>query len=228
MVNATQNSNSAALFSAINASSSASANAASAASTTSSQTTFLKLLVTQMQNQDPMNPVDNAQMTSQMAQLNTVNGINQLNTTLQALSSSVTANQSLQAASLIGHGVLTPGNTLDMANGVAIGGMNLSQSASNVQVLIRDQAGNTVRTLQLGAMSPGAQAWQWDGKSDAGATVPSGSYSFTVAAKQGGSNVSATALEYGLVHGVTPGSSGANLNVGLNGTVAMSQVQQIL
>ena len=27
---------------------------------------FLKLLVAQMQNQDPMNPMDNAQMTSQM------------------------------------------------------------------------------------------------------------------------------------------------------------------
>ncbi len=42
---------------------------------------FLKLLVTQMQNQDPLNPMDNAQITSQMAQINTVNGIEQLNTT---------------------------------------------------------------------------------------------------------------------------------------------------
>jgi flagellar basal-body rod modification protein FlgD len=33
---------------------------------------FLKLLVAQLQNQDPMNPMDNAQMTSQMAQINTV------------------------------------------------------------------------------------------------------------------------------------------------------------
>ena len=37
-------------------------------------TAFLKLLVTQMQNQDPLNPLDNAQVTSQMAQINTVNG----------------------------------------------------------------------------------------------------------------------------------------------------------
>jgi hypothetical protein len=36
---------------------------------------FLKLLVTQMQNQDPLNPMDNAQVTSQMAQINTVSGI---------------------------------------------------------------------------------------------------------------------------------------------------------
>ena len=32
---------------------------------------FLKLLVAQMQNQDPLNPMDNAQVTSQMAQIQT-------------------------------------------------------------------------------------------------------------------------------------------------------------
>ncbi|HPW83568.1 MAG TPA: flagellar hook capping FlgD N-terminal domain-containing protein, partial [Rhodoferax sp.] len=37
-----------------------------------SQDRFLKLLVAQLNNQDPMNPMDNAQMTSQMAQINTV------------------------------------------------------------------------------------------------------------------------------------------------------------
>ncbi|MEO7151273.1 MAG: flagellar hook capping FlgD N-terminal domain-containing protein, partial [Burkholderiaceae bacterium] len=47
---------------------------------------FLKLLVAQMQNQDPLNPMDNAQVTSQMAQINTVNGIEKLNTTVQGLS----------------------------------------------------------------------------------------------------------------------------------------------
>ena len=36
---------------------------------------FLKLLLAQMQNQDPLNPMDNAQVTSQMAQIQTVSGI---------------------------------------------------------------------------------------------------------------------------------------------------------
>ena len=44
---------------------------------------FLKLLVAQMQNQDPLNPMDNAQVTSQMAQINTVTGIEKLNTTIE-------------------------------------------------------------------------------------------------------------------------------------------------
>ena len=48
--------------------------------TTKSDTTaeaadrFLKLLVTQMQNQDPLNPLQNSEVTSQLAQINTVVG----------------------------------------------------------------------------------------------------------------------------------------------------------
>ncbi|MDW9229407.1 flagellar hook capping - N-terminal region family protein [Burkholderia cepacia] len=73
------------------------------------QATFLKLLVTQLQNQDPTSPVDSSQMTSQLAQINTVSGIAQLNTSLTSLSSQLTAGQQTQAALLIGTNVLAPG-----------------------------------------------------------------------------------------------------------------------
>lgn len=228
MVSPTQNSTTAALYSSINAANNSSGSAASSSSTAKTQNTFLTLLVTQMKNQDPMNPMDNAQVTSQMAQLSTVNGIDQLNTTLQALSGSITTNQSMQAAAMIGHGVLSPGNSLGLANGAGIGGVNLAQSASNVQVAITDTSGNPVTTLNLGAMSAGVQSWQWDGKNSLGVAVPSGSYNFSVTATQGGNKVTATALAYGVVNGVTPGTNGASLNVGASSVVALSQVQQIL
>ena len=57
-------------------------NAAATANETAAADRFLKLLVTQMQNQDPLNPMDNAQITSQMAQISTVSGIEKLNTCL--------------------------------------------------------------------------------------------------------------------------------------------------
>ena len=68
--------------------------------------TFLKLLVTQMQNQDPLNPMDNAQVTSQMAQINTVSGIEKLNTTMQGIAAQFSQSQALQGASLVGHDVM--------------------------------------------------------------------------------------------------------------------------
>ncbi len=58
------------------------ASAQSAASVQRHRDRFLKLLVAQMNNQDPLNPMDNAAVTSQLAQINTVRGIEQMNTTL--------------------------------------------------------------------------------------------------------------------------------------------------
>src|SRR3982751_1840811 len=75
---------------------------------------FLKLLVAQMQNQDPLSPMDNAQVTSQMAQINTVSGIEKLNSTVAALSSQFTQLQAIQGVSLVGHDVVVPGNALQI------------------------------------------------------------------------------------------------------------------
>src|SRR5437667_6309518 len=91
---------------------------------------FLKLLVAQMQNQDPLNPMDNAQITSQMAQINTVNGIEKLNTTVGSLSSQFLQMQTLQGASLVGRGVLVEGKQVVMNDsGKGVGGFELDGAA---------------------------------------------------------------------------------------------------
>src|ERR1700741_3509209 len=77
--------------------------------------TFLKLLVAQMNNQDPLNPVDNSQITSQMAQISTVTGIGNLNTTVSQLVSQLQQSQAVQSTQMSGHAVLVPGNSLTLA-----------------------------------------------------------------------------------------------------------------
>src|SRR5882672_7009918 len=87
---------------------------------------FLKLLVAQMNNQDPLNPMDNAEVTSQMAQINTVTGINGLNDTVNQLLSQFATLESMQAAQLTGRNVLVAGNTLALGSGgTATGGVSL-------------------------------------------------------------------------------------------------------
>src|SRR5689334_25349991 len=110
------------------ATSSISGNGNAASSTdTSASDRFLKLLVTQIQNQDPLNPMDNAQVTSQMAQINTVNGIEKLNKTVEGLSSQFVQLQALQSASLVGRDVVVPGSRLDINDkGVGQGGYELT------------------------------------------------------------------------------------------------------
>ncbi len=189
---------------------------------------FMTLLVTQLKNQDPLNPLDNAQVTSQMAQLSTVTGIDKLNATLQALQGSYQASQSLQAASLIGRGVLMSGSNIALADGKAVFGLEMAEPADNVVVTIRNSAGTAVRSMNLGAMEAGIAPLAWDGKTDSGAAAANGNYTFDITAVRGGDKVSATALNYGDVLSVTTGAQGVSVNVSGGNSVKLADIRQII
>jgi flagellar basal-body rod modification protein FlgD len=211
---------------------------ATASAISSTEDRFLKLLTTQLKNQDPMNPLDNAQMTSQLAQISTVSGIEKLNATLQTLLQGSQDSQTTQAAGLVGHAVMVPGNALVLSSTTsssgttsspaAVGAFELASAADNVTVTIKDSNGLVVRTLTLGAQTSGLHDFAWDGKADGGAQAVDGSYTISVAANQGTNNVTATALTLGTVRSVVSGTSGFTLDVGSLGAFTMDEVKQIL
>ena len=192
------------------------------------QDRFMKLLITQMKNQDPLNPLDNAQVTSQLAQLSTVSGIDKMNTTLQSLMGSFQANQSVQAAGMIGHGVLVPGKQIELSAGKAVFGLDLAGSADKVQVSVKDAAGKVVHTIDLGGKDAGTAPLTWDGIKDDGSKAADGAYTIEVAASAGSAKVDATTLSFGQVVSVSTGAQGVKLNVPGLGAVSMSDVRQIL
>ena len=51
---------------------------------------FIKLLVAQMQNQDPMNPTDNTQSIAQMAQFSSLEQMTNISTSMDSLNKSMT------------------------------------------------------------------------------------------------------------------------------------------
>jgi flagellar basal-body rod modification protein FlgD len=120
-----------------------------------SQDRFLKLLVTQMQNQDPMNPMDNAQVTSQMAQIQTVSGIENLNGTVKSLSTQFTQMQALQGVSMVGHNVLVPGDRLNVTGTTGAGSYDLEATARSVKLEVLNAAGVVLDTQQLGDQKAG-------------------------------------------------------------------------
>lgn len=210
--------------------SAATALASTATTAAEMQTKFLNLLVTQLQNQDPLNPMDNAQMTTQLAQISTVSGLEKLNTTLSTLLSSYTASQNMQAASLIGHAVLTAGNSMTLGSSGAVAGFTLEKAADSVTITIKDSDGNTVHTETLGATAAGTSNFMWDGKDQNGNALTEGTeYTFTVSAKKSGEAVTTTALQAGMVNAVTLGTDGAmTLELGTGDKVGYSSVKQIL
>ena len=209
-------------------------NGASAATTSSSSNKtptaseasdrFLKLLVTQMQNQDPLNPMDNAQVTSQMAQIQTVTGVEKLNTTMTSLGANLTQMQMLQGASLVGHNVWLEGNALAAGeNGLTVGGYELASAAANVRIDIMDKAGKVVDSVTQTGMPAGRQGFTW--------TAPEGTntngMTFKVTATTGKTAVGSTAVMLDHVNAVSTQNGTLKLELQNKGSVAYSAVKAI-
>lgn len=212
------------------------------------QNSFLTLLVAQLKNQDPTNPMQNNELTTQLAQISTVSGIEKLNTTLGSISGQIDSNQSLQAASLIGRGVMIPGNvilagsektsdgdkvsTQEATEGGKVSttpfGVELQQPVDKVTVTITDNTGKVVRTLELGGLSAGVHTFTWDGTQTDGSNVPDGAYNVSITASNGGTQLVAQPLKFAPVQGVTRNANGNVLDLGVFGTTTLSEVRQIL
>jgi flagellar basal-body rod modification protein FlgD len=191
------------------------------------QNRFLTLLTAQLKNQDPTAPMDSAQMTSQLAQISTVDGIERLNKTMQSLLNDSQSAQGLQAASLVGRGVLVPGNSMEVAGGASGFGIELAGPADEVTATIKDANGLVIRTLTLGDMPSGVQLVPWDGKADNGQQVADGKYSVSVAAKYAKKDVSTTVLAAAQVSGVI--RTGMTMSVEAGGAVyALSDIKGIV
>lgn len=182
---------------------------------------FLKLLVTQMQNQDPLNPMDNAQITSQMAQINTVNGIEQLNTTVAGLNSQFVQLQALTGASLVGRDVTLQGNKMSVEGGKAQGAFDLSGTADRVKVEVLSPAGRVVDTIELNAQGAGRHGFEWN----AGARPDGDPYTFRVVATQGAAVVPSTALMLDRVLSVNTDGTTLMLDTQHSGSVAYRDIK---
>jgi flagellar basal-body rod modification protein FlgD len=185
---------------------------------------FLKLLVAQMQNQDPLNPMDNAEVTTQMAQIQTVQGVSQLNTTMQGLSTQFVQMQALQAASLVGKPVTVPGNQLPIVDGTGQGGFNLSSAATSVKVDVIASSGQIVDTMNLGAQPAGANSFEWASGSQ---YAKAAGMTFKVTAVNGTTPVTSTALMQDTVESVSTSGGQLMLNLENSGSVPYTTVQAL-
>ncbi|MBB1652037.1 flagellar hook assembly protein FlgD [Delftia sp. UME58] len=189
------------------------------------QDRFLKLLVAQLNNQDPMNPMDNAQMTSQMAQINTVTGIQQLNKTMESMAGQFTAMQVLQGTQMIGRTVLTEGNTLGVGKEKSYtAAFDLEGPAADVKVQITTAGGELVDTVELGSGTAGRNYFTWDGSKYAG---DASQLRYTVQATNADKAVASTTLSPHavLATGTTDGKLTLELDDGTN--VAYASVKAV-
>jgi flagellar basal-body rod modification protein FlgD len=179
---------------------------------------FMKLLIAQMQNQDPMNPMQGDQMAAQLAQFSTLEQLQQMNATLSGQSSAsaslLGAIQTNAAMGTIGHGILAIGD------GVQVGGSGATQSvtaeiganAKSATLNIYDANGKIVGHRDLGAISGGRQTFELG---DAVSGVGAGAYRYGIDAQDADGNpISVTTYMSGRVDGITSGTDGLVLMLG--------------
>lgn len=151
---------------------------------------FLKLLVAQLKNQDPLKPQDNAQFVAELAQFSSLEQTMGINDRLDMLATQNLGLQNSQVVALVGKEATVRGSLVTSeGRGTAVPvNFSLGGNAEKTVVTIRDQAGRTVRTLDLGERTAGASRITWDGRDDAGNIQPAGTYSVAVQAtsEQGG------------------------------------------
>lgn len=197
------------------------------------QDRFLKLLVKQLQSQDPMNPMDSAQSTAQMAQINTVTGIEKLNQTMTTMMSTFQAGLSVQAASmaagLVGREVIAPGDKATVKDGTTLAEVNVKEGVGNVEVTVYNEGGAKVGVVKLGSVKPGRQAIDLEGVAGDGQKLPDGNYRLVATGTdKDGKQVQVDTFTKTKVLSVGVTGTGITLNLPGNRSVSLGDVTQIM
>ncbi|QWD96016.1 FlgD immunoglobulin-like domain containing protein [Polynucleobacter sp. MG-6-Vaara-E2] len=207
-----------------------SATSSSSGTSASDQTqNFLKLLIAQIQNQDPMAPMDASTMTSQMSQLNMVTSMSNMNTSMTAMLNQMQSVNFMNQAALIGHSPEVAGNSIsfDGTNSVVLGA-NAANPLSSVVATITDSSGNVINTADLGTLVAGMKNFAWDGIDSSGNKVAAGNYSISISGKNtAGNSESPTVYVASPVAAVSKGTNGDSLLTLVDGRqINASTIQQ--
>lgn len=194
------------------------------------QDAFLKLMITQMNNQNPLDPQSNSEFVAQLAQFSSVEGLERLNHSIDSLVGSFQSSQALQASSLVGRQVSVATEVANLTSGEEVRGtVNVPYDTRSVTLNVYSSTGELVFTDSLGAMGAGQQAFNWSGSDDVGNPLPSGRYRIEMTADYGGETLQLGTEMRANVDSVTVGANGTlTLNVDGVGPVLLSKVRNII
>jgi flagellar basal-body rod modification protein FlgD len=186
---------------------------------------FLKLLMTQLQNQDPTSPLDTNQFTSELVQFSSVEQQIDTNTSLTQLIQLTQGSEVMQASAMTGKRVTVSSDHVPLQNGQ--GTIQFTAPAAEpVDISIYNDNGAKLSDATLMAVK-GTNSWTWNGTNSAGTTLPDGSYKVAVTgANADGSTSALTFSVVGTATGVQSQSNSIQLQLGAL-SVDFSKVQSV-
>ncbi|MBI5237485.1 MAG: flagellar hook assembly protein FlgD [Deltaproteobacteria bacterium] len=182
---------------------------------------FLRLLVTQLQHQDPLEPMDNTAFVAQLAQFSSLEGITNIEKAVKGLTEEMSGAKDYGALSLIGKRLKVDGGVFRYSGEAASLGYTLDKDAAKAMISVFDSSGRQVDAIRLEGVSRGSHETTW------GNGRTGDSYSFSVSAVDAsGGQIPGRTFTSGPVTGVSF-SSGRPV-VHMNGlTVDMDRIIEI-
>ena len=185
---------------------------------------FLKLLMTQLQNQDPTSPMDTNQFTSQLVQYSSVEQQIATNTSLTQLIQLTQGGEVLQASSLVGKPVTVASDRIALQGSKGAVQFD-TPGAGPVSIGVYSDAGVKLRDAVVSSQA-GHNTWSWDGRDSQGNVVPDGAYRTIVSGQTGDTTQTLPFTVSGTATGVK--KSGNALQVELGALkVDLSAVQSL-
>ncbi|WP_041955750.1 flagellar hook capping FlgD N-terminal domain-containing protein [Sulfurospirillum arsenophilum] len=157
--------------------------AATGSSDTLGKDDFLKLLLTELQHQDPTSPMDSDKILTQTSQLATLESATKTNTALDNLSTQLKESVSSNATNLIGKMGSLGYNAITLADSKSTYEVYFPTEIKSGTLTITDKDKNVVQTIDLkdAVGKSGVISFTWDGKDKNGAQLKDGYYSVTAA-----------------------------------------------
>ena len=190
---------------------------------------FMKLMIAQMENQNPLDPQDNGAFISQLAEFSSLEEMQGISASVNNFTNQFKSSQALQASAMVGRSVLVPASSSPLSNGGTISGMvDLQESTGALGISIFNGSGELVNQFNLGQQAAGGVPFVWDGTNSKGEQMPFDTYTIKAQANQGGENKQLSTLLSANVNSVSIGQSGGiSLNLSGMGTIPLEQVREI-
>jgi len=187
---------------------------------------FLKLLVAQLENQDPMNPSDPTEFTAQLAQFSQLEQLTNANESLEGLATMSSEMERMSALGLIGQDVVAQTDQFHFSGETMEFGYRLETPADDVKLYVLSETGSTLATITAQETDPGEYFIDWDGYSDFGMPLDPGDYSLVVkAVNEEDSLIESVPLIKGRVEAVDMTGSSTQLETS-SGIFAMSKLEK--
>jgi flagellar basal-body rod modification protein FlgD len=140
---------------------------------------FLRMLIAQLENQDPLSPQDATQFTAQLAQFSSLDQLFSMRSAIEQLANVQGSTNALSVASLIGRRVTVESARFEVTAGGAPPQLSLESSVPSaiLGAELRDASGRLVAQLGPQSLARGRNAIAW---ADLGGTPPPGLYRLAV------------------------------------------------